>query len=121
MAGARFNQSTCLSGCHPGIGDGTLNRNVSTRPGIISSTLNDALSAVGEGATATLAMASLYATLCMEGLGFLVDVYGGKQGGGAMPVAAAWDQRVKNMATAHATFSGAHRIAAMPQFNSLAR
>lgn len=121
MAGARFNQSTCLSGCHPPIDAGTLNRNVSTRPGIISDTLSAAISTAGDGVATAMDAASLYATLYMEGLGFLVDVYGGKQGGGAKPIADAWDQRVKNMATAHATFSSAHRIEAMPQFNQLAR
>ncbi len=121
MANKRFNQPTCLSFCHPPIDPGTLNRNASDAPGPIGQALGNLFSALGDGAGWVIDTVSLYKTLENEGLGFLIDVYGGKEGGGALAIAESMDQRIRNMSYAHYAFSSEHRFGAMQPFNALAR
>ncbi|MFA5081432.1 MAG: hypothetical protein WC474_02660 [Hydrogenophilaceae bacterium] len=121
MANMRFNQPTCLSFCHPPIDPGTLNRTASDAPGPIGQTLGNLFSALGDGAGWVLDTVALYQMLQNEGLGFLADVYFGKKGGGALPIAEALDQRVKNMSSAHYAFSSEHRFGAMLPFDALAK
>ena len=117
MANFRYNSPTCRSMCHPMIDPGTLSRNVSNPPGVVGSLLAESLTSLRDAISWEIDRSSLYATLTKEGLGFLVDVYGGKEGGGALPIAEAWDQRIKNMAVAHNTFSSEHRLGAMEPFD----
>lgn len=115
------NKPTCLSNGHPGIDPGTLNRNRTNPPGPTVNESGGSFSLLRDGAAWENDRASLYATLIKEGLGFLVDVYGDKPGGGAAPIAEAWDQRIKNMANAHNTFSRDHNVGAMLPFDWLAQ
>lgn len=144
MATFRLPLPICSSFGHPGIDEGTLCRSLSALPGTIqrivstTSAFGDALSrcaallgtirnaassatqaagdAVGWGWDAI----ELYNLLEAQGLLFLLDVYGGKTGTGALGVAQAFDNRVNNMGALHTRFSRKHRVGAMLPFDKLA-
>lgn len=87
-------------------------------------TIRDKVVAAGEtaGDAAVWAWdaASLYFALADEGLLFLLDVYDGKPGGGALPIAKSFDKRFNNMGTRHNEFSRKHQVGAMLVFDKLA-
>ncbi len=80
-----------------------------------------ALSTAGDVAEWKADAEILYASLALQGLGFLYEVYvKGEEGSGAIPIAKAWDEHIDNMAHAHAKFSLKHKFGAMAPLNGLA-
>ena len=144
VANFRLPLPICSSFGHPGIDEGTLCRSLSALPGTIqrivstTSAFGDALSrcaallgtirntvssatqAAGDAVVWGWDAIELYNLLEAQGLLFLLDVYGGKAGTGALGVAQAFDNRVNNMGALHTQFSRKHRVGAMLPFDKLA-
>jgi len=121
MASIRVAGPTCLFGAHPGVDDGTLCRNLSALPGTLSTLIHETTTMIGEAAEWSLDTALLYKELNDQGLDFLIDVYFGEKGSGALPIAQSFDNRINVLGLLHNAFSRKHKTGAMLPFNELAK